>query len=307
MRSYFEELCFYYGEMEAFARYERQAGKLILATAQENDTTRLFMRSLNPISDERQRNGWWNTFTITRKPCAAGTYICEIKDVRSDKDGYPIFVAEPLVQVDDNLHYSDEVMYVFYLSRLFTEASHINFGEFNIVFMAEKINELAKIHTAKYASYYEAAAASAVQLFIDGVITREQISAWLNEPTDWQKQEEAFNNEVLRFFNMNLAAMSDTTDISGMISPSVFQLTAEKCLKFKTEHELSSVERKANFVKDLLAKYEYAVNAGQIQAVNDQSIWHQIEAYLKFDKNRKQAQKAAKTAAKKAKKATAKA
>jgi hypothetical protein len=165
MRSYFEELCFYYGEEEAYARYKKQLGNLIIATTKEDNTTRLFMRSLNPISDLQQKNGWWNTFTITRTPCVAGDYICEIKEVRADKDGYPIFVVEPLTQVDEGLNRSNELMEVFYQSYLFTEKGSHGIGIFNLNYLADKVNEIAPVaYGIGVGGYYEMHAAQAVRL-----------------------------------------------------------------------------------------------------------------------------------------------
>jgi hypothetical protein len=304
--SYYDNLRDIYGEDEAFGRYKKKCGKLLVATANENGATRLFVRSVNPLTDSRKKSGWWNTFTITSAPCNAGTYICKVDEVRADKNGYPIFVVYPLTIVDESIIGCDEMMYLFGLSNLFVEECGGWNSEYNHAYFEAQIEQRCIVNDREGFNHHIAAVRDAVRLFINGYITREQIVQWLREPTEWQKQEEAFKNEVLRFFNLDLAAMSDTTDIPGIISPSVFQLTAEKCLKFKTEHGFSSIEQKVNFVKDLLAKYEYSVNAGQIQAVNDQSMWHQIEAYMVFDKARKEANKAAKAAAKKAKKAAAK-
>ncbi len=308
MRSYFEELCFYYGEEEAYARYKKQLGNLIIATANEDNTTRLFMRSLNPISDLQQKNGWWNTFTITRTPCVAGDYICEIKEVRADKDGYPIFVVEPLTQVDEGLNRSNELMEVFYQSYLFTEKGSHGIGIFNLNYLADKVNEIAPVaYGIGVGGYYEMHAAQAVRLFMDGVITLEQITAWMNEPTDAEKEYAIFAEEVCRFFNSDLEAMVVASEISGLMEPTFFPLTAAKVMKFKAERGYLYTDQKVDFVKNLLWKYEQAVKAGQVEAVENRTIWHQIEAYLQFDKERKMAQKAAKTAAKKAKKAAAKA
>lgn len=307
MRSYFEELCFYYGEEEAYARYKKQQGKLILATANEDNTTRLFMRSLNPITDIRQKDGWWNTFTITNTPCAAGDYICEIKEVRSDKDGYPIFVVEVLKQVEENLNHSYELMELFYKSQLFTEANFRNIGNFNFNYLADRVNEIAPVEYDSYGQYCENHAVQAVRLFMDGIITLEQITEWLHEPTDFEKAYAIFAEEVCRFFDADLEAMVVAKDVPGLMEPTFFPLTAEKVLKFKAERSYLYTDQKVDFVNNLLAKYERAVQLGQIKSVDGKTCWHQIEAYLEFDANRKQAQKAAKTAAKKAKKAAAKA
>lgn len=307
MKSYFEELCYWYGEEEAFARYKKQLGKLMIATSNENNATRLYQRSLCPITDLHQKNGWWNTFTITRRPCDAGDYICEIKEVRTDKDGYPIFVVEPLVQVDENLNRSNELMGIFYYSMLFTECSVRGIGSYNLDYLAKKVSEISPVVCDGYGQYYEKHAAEAVRLFMSRIITLEQIAAWMNEPTDLEKEYAIFAEEVCRFFNSDLEAMVVASEVPGLMEPIFFPLTAAKVMKFKAEQGYLYTDQKVDFVKNLLWKYEKAVRAGQVKAVENRTVWHQIEAYLQFDNERKQAQKAAKTAAKKAKKAAIKA
>ena len=302
MKSYYDELRFYYGETEAFSRYEKQNGKFIIASANEPGTTRLFMRSLNPIYDLRQRNGWWNTFTITNKPCEEGTFICKIQNVSMDKDGYPIFIAEPIIRVDEDLNLCDEIMYIFYLSGMFTE-EHINWSYgFNFDYLMTQVDKISTIHSSLYVSFRTAAAAHTVQLFIDGKVTKEQIIEWLHEPTEWEKEQKAFEDMVEGFFD---TLVFNDTDIPGLATP--FSLLSHKCAKFNENHDgYPSTYQKVEFIKDLQQKYENAVRDGHIQPVNDKTIWSQIEAYLVFDQARKEANKAAKKAAKKAKKAAKK-
>ena len=305
--SYYDALCNAYGEVEAFARYEKQTGKLIVATVQKSGDTRLFMRSINPITDMRNKNGWWNTFTISKKPCDAGTYICKIDEVRSDKDGYPIFVVHPVVHVDENIICSNELTYVFGLSNMFTEDFGRWDGSYNNANLEEQVRAISFIPETGDINGRIAAFQEAVRLFVNGTICEDQIAAWLKEPTDWQKEMASFEEEVVRFFKQDLNAMVIAKDIPALAEPNFFPLTAKKCLKFLSDRSYVWTDAKVEFVRELICKYESAVNAGHIAAVEGKSMWHKIEAYLAFDEARKQANKAAKTAAKKAKKNAAKA
>lgn len=304
--SYYDSLRDIYGEKEAFKRYEDQSGKLLIATANNDGDTRMFVRSINFATDQRKKNGWWNTFTITMIPRNAGTYICRISNVKADKDGYPIFVVVPVVQIDEHINCCPELMYLFGISGMFTEDVGGWNGEYNHQFFAEQVNAISPVPELDGLSRHVAVAQEAVRLFIKGAISRDQVVVWFHEPSDWQKEEERFKEEVLRFFNQDLEFMVHANDMPALMEPTFFPMTAAKCLKFKGERSFIRPEQKVEFIKDLLLKYECAVNAGHIDAVENKSIWHQIEAYLSFDDARKQAKKAAKTAAKKAKKNAAK-
>jgi hypothetical protein len=304
--SYYDSLRDIYGDQEAFKRYEDQCGKLLIATANNDGDTRLFVRSINFATDQRKKNGWWNTFTITRKPCDAGTYICKVLEVKADKNGYPIFVATPVVTIPEHINCCPELMYLFGISGMFIEDAGSWNGEYNHQFLAEQINAIKPVVDIDGVNHYVAVAQEAVRLFINGAISRDQVVIWLHEPSDWQKEEERFKEEVLRFFNQDLEAMMRAKDLPALMEPTFFPLTAEKCLKFKADRTYIWPDNKVEFVRDLISKYEAAVNKGQIDAVNNKSIWHQIEAYLEFDNARKKAKKAEKTAAKKAKKAAVK-
>lgn len=297
---YYDYLRFIYGDSEAFQRFAAKEGKLIVAKAKADNNTRLFVRSLNTYTDIRTKEGWWNTFTITKKPCSPGTYICKIVKVRADKDGYPIFVAEPILSIDEKMLISDEMMYVFGLSTLFTEEYIEYFKGFNVLHFNKQIEGFGKIDDTNFLSYNVAAAAKCVDLFLASKVTKEQIIAWLHEPTEEDLEREL----IFNFFRQDLSAMAAAVDAPGLMEPGFCPLLAQKCLKkFGTDgYSRWKDERYVAFIRDLELKYLMAVNSGKIEALEGKDIFHQIEVYLAFDEKRKAAQKAEKTAKKKAKK-----
>lgn len=300
---YYDYLRFIYGESEAFLRFANKEGKLIIAKSQANGDTRLFVRSLNPYTDIRTKEGWWNTFTITKKPCSPGTYICKIVKVRADKDGYPIFVVEPILSINEKMLISDEMMYVFGLSTLFTEEYIEYFKGFNVLHFNKQIEGFGKIDDTNFLSYNVAVAAKCVDLFLAGKVTKEQIIAWLHEPTEENLEREL----IFNFFRQDLSAMAAAVDAPGLMEPGFCPLLAQKCLKkFGTDgYSRWKDERYVAFIRDLELKYLMAVNSGKIEALEGKDVFHQIEVYLAFDEKRKAAQKAEKTAKKKAKKHSA--
>ena len=297
---YYDYLRFIYGDSEAFQRFAAKEGKLIVAKAKADNNTRLFVRSLNPYTDIRTKEGWWNTFTITKKPCSPGTYICKIVKVRADKDGYPIFVAEPILSINEKMLISDEMMYIFGMSTLFTEEYIEYFKGFNVLHFNKQIEGFEKIDDTNFLSYNVAVAAKCVDLFLAGKVTKEQIIAWLHEPTEEDLEREL----IFNFFRQDLSAMAAAVDAPGLMEPSFCPLLAQKCLKkFGTDgYSRWKDERYVAFIRDLELKYLMAVNSGKIEALEGKDVFHQIEVYLAFDEKRKAAQKAEKTAKKKAKK-----
>ena len=300
---YYDYLRFIYGDSEAFQRFAAKEGKLIVAKAKADNNTRLFVRSLNPYTDIRTKEGWWNTFTITKKPCSPGTYICKIVKVRADKDGYPIFVAEPILSINEKMLISDEMMYVFGLSTLFTEEYIEYFKGFNVLHFNKQIEDFGKIDDTNFLSYNVAAAAKCVDLFLAGKVTKEQIIAWLHEPTEEDLEREL----IFNFFRQDLSAMAAAVDTPGLMEHGFCPLLAQKCLKkFGTDgYSRWKDERYVAFIRDLELKYLMAVNSGKIEALEGKDVFLQIEVYLAFDEKRKAAQKAEKTAKKKAKKHSA--
>lgn len=299
----YDSLVYWYGEDEAFKRYERQWKKLVVATAKDDNTTRLFVRSIVTHTDVRLKEGWWNTFTITNKPCNKGMYICRIDDVRKDKSGYPIFVVTPIIPIDEAVLASREMTTMFKGSRLFVE-SYLDWSSYNIDYLGKKIAEIDDIDI-RHMDHRDIERC-ATTLFINGKITQEQIVEWMNEPTDWEKEQKRFEEEVQRFL--------EQPDIKKAILYSAYKpelIAATSHPLFVAKYIKSDccksffIDNKVRFVKDLYNSYECAVSGGNINPV-DGDMWCAIESYLKFDEDRKAANKAKKTAAKKAKKAAAK-
>lgn len=67
---------------------ETEIGKFILCEAREDNTTRLFIHRFNKWVSAVTKNGWWDTFTISTKPCNKGFYICSIQQFRIDRNEY---------------------------------------------------------------------------------------------------------------------------------------------------------------------------------------------------------------------------
>lgn len=79
-------------------------GKFILCEAREEKATRLFIHQFHSFASMLTKNGWWDTFTITKHECVKGFYLCTIDEVRNDKDGYLNFVVTPKKYLGSTTH-----------------------------------------------------------------------------------------------------------------------------------------------------------------------------------------------------------
>jgi hypothetical protein len=294
----FEWLEFAHGFEEAFDRYEKAKGKLIIAEAVEDDATRLFIRSCNDIIDATSKKGWWNTFTITRKPSKRGVYVCRVNEVKHDKDFYPYFVVETIFEIPESSLINEALMFCFMFSEQFTDVCQYS-DYFNLYFLGDHISSFLGNEELPRSTYdrFKLYTSKAVDLLLEGKISIEDITEWLNEPSDEEKAEKAFSDEV-EWLLRNHIPFPDSIRTRDLKSP--WPLTAGKYLK--THDRYTSLLTAVNFFKGILEKYEAAVCAGKIERVDTSVTWDKLEAYLKFDEARKAASKAAKTAAKKAKK-----
>lgn len=64
-------------------------GKYLICESREDNSTRLYIRNVsNVLADYEQKNGWWNTFTVTRTKTAKGMWLAEVVEYRLDKNGF---------------------------------------------------------------------------------------------------------------------------------------------------------------------------------------------------------------------------
>ena len=74
-----------------------EIGRLVVCDARKENSTRMYIHRLSRIDDIFMKDGWWDTFTISEKPCRkTGYYLCRIKEFRIDRNGYLNMVVIPL-------------------------------------------------------------------------------------------------------------------------------------------------------------------------------------------------------------------
>lgn len=284
----FEEL---FGEEEANRRFKSFVGKYVIVEARDDNTTRLFIKSTNDITNARTREGWWNTFSICKNPCNKGFYIGVISELRHDKNGYPIFVIQIKCGIDDDFMSHEPFIHIVAMSQLFpNEFSNIdsrnNYEA--LIGLAEKYGYQGGSNIINLSRYL-------MELFIDGKVSIEDIDHAANTATQYDIDclmiTDFFNNEDNRSKYPLLFAKKDKKSFS-------------EGLKYNSKY---ASEDAYWFMGDMITAANSAVDKGYIPAMEDSERNQDfIERYLRFDQERKKANKAAKTAAKKAKKASKK-
>lgn len=326
----FDRMSTIWGYDIAFDHYKEQTGKLMIATARNSGDTRLYARSIDLVEDKEKKEGWWNTFTITKTPCEKGTFIVEIKNVRPDKDGYPIFEVEVLSPISEDVTNSNLIALVFYCSHKFTERCNAGMlHNHNVVCAYNNI----KTFTEKE-RYYSTkdVAADLVDLLIAGKIEYTDVEKWLTEPTEAEKRKQRFEVAMLNFFECinkkpiveeptfndntptwfrdmatdayNQRKANEKANPTSYVDTNKYPLLRAKCIALKEEHGgyYFPASAKVRFIDDLCTKHCMTIG----DYADDESMFAYIEAALRFDADRKAKNKAKKTAAKKAKKAAAK-
>jgi hypothetical protein len=313
-----------------FKRYENQKGKLFIATVRNDGETRLYGRSLIPAIDMEDKEGWWRTFTICKKPLQKGNYIVEIVNVRPDKDGYPIFEVEVISPIEEDILQKQPVMGLFLASGCFEEVVGDSIYDWNIDGLKRGLSQYVELPAHCWTNQL---AKEAVMILTAGSITVEQIVEWLESPTDEELRDAEIKEEAKVFWD-NFVFKDFKPYVENPDAPKWVN-EWNKNDSDKAEAYLASIEKmdvsiyphicaEAQEKLDNKARlstqafldwhqaYRRMVRLGNIEAVTG-SYLAQIDAYLAFnaarqaaEKARKAEAKAKKTADKKAKKQAAK-
>jgi hypothetical protein len=265
----------------------KQIGKFVLADTMEDNSTRLFLQDPNCLTNARKKAGWWNIFTLATKPCDEGLYLCEIKDLRQDKDGHPIFIVEAGAKLDRKLMAvfsfsavrGTKVLTLFARSGLFAEELNFDthcYDRYNIGAVGKALGVTENIE------------AEAVRKLQKGEITWQEIARLLDEL--YPHEQEAF---IL--FRDNESMSKD------------YPFLAKKAKKFAEEKGYTTSlywDEQYFFLMDHVEGYERLHREGYI-VESYESSYDKAEAKLRYWDEQHKAQKAAKKAARKAAKKAA--
>ena len=297
-----------------------EPGTLLYVEATEPNTTRLFIRSLYPLEDVEKKMGWWNIFTITKEPVKnAGMYIARINLHTYDRDNHDMLIVSivcpiPAQEVYDlfgpmEWYRRSIIQDIFLLSRKFSEKDAITHYYQNgnnwlaLYRMASHIDNTIDTRRIGDHEVVREYIAKIVDLIISGKLSMVDAVKCLIKPTEFEMNEAKWI-EKLQAIVDNIDSYTEYPALAEYIKKLISKTTSwnVRCNIY-------------NHLADLSSKYVSAVVNGHMDRVPgddpNAKIWHdwhdpvyfdKLEAYLKFDAERKAKNKAAKKAAKKAKK-----
>jgi len=180
--------------------YDTEVGMRIVCECREKNATRLFIRSLNKYCDYLDKEGWWNTFTLSIKPCEnTGNYICKIEEFKIDRNGFLMCIVAPEKYLGDSTYYESKMWN--YLDNWIMSNRYLKssiYGRFNTLALEQqfkeeileymKSEEYAKEYKEKYGRSYGMASRVVVyNHFINGTVTVEEIDKLLETPDDLEQ------------------------------------------------------------------------------------------------------------------------
>ena len=130
-------------EWDAFQEVElnkTEKGKMILCESKEEESTRLFIHQFNSLMSCLTKDGWWDTFTVSKEACNKGFYLCEIDSFRIDKNGYLNVVVLPKKFLGEIIDEDNLAWDFFFRTNLFCSKYAIskNKERFNIDYLYGK-------------------------------------------------------------------------------------------------------------------------------------------------------------------------
>lgn len=259
-----------------------QIGKLVFAECREDGDTRMFLMDGDLYEQYKNKSGWWKVFTITEKPCSKGIFICEIKDLRQDKNGNPMFIVNVGGEVsrallsrrlfDFSKPFNYATLYLLKKSGLFSNEIEISsFPErYNLPALGQAIGKEQNIER------------EATMMLYRGEISWEDIAKHLD--TLYYNEQQAF--DLFR----NIDSLKDK-----------YPLLAKRVYNHEMAGWNTYYDEMGTFLEDYIFKYNKLAREGKITEDYNHP-YDKAEALIRYYDELHKAQKAAKKAAKKAKK-----
>jgi len=207
-----EEYNRFYAEHHISDLKRDEVGNLILCENREDTSTRLYIHRMNKIDDIFRKDGWWDTFTISKSACdKKGFYICKIDDFRIDRNGFLNMLVSPKAYLGTEIDVDSDAWDYFLKSGLFTflysSRSSCHRTRFNVAALhkmfEEDILRIKKEQKERLGDQYIDASKEIASLVLDkylsGKVTLEQIEQALDEKEVLEKLAEDFNFQLSRY------------------------------------------------------------------------------------------------------------
>lgn len=188
-----------------------EIGRLVVCDARKENSTRMYIHRLSRIDDIFMKDGWWDTFTISEKPCRkTGYYLCRIKEFRIDRNGYLNMVVIPLHYLGTDID-MDSDAWKYFGNRGFFTNYYQSIGYYRTRYNVAALHNLFEEDIAKieknekerlgddYICADKEIAEFILEKFIAGDITLKDIDKALDEKDDLEKLADDLNLNLERY------------------------------------------------------------------------------------------------------------
>lgn len=280
-------------------------GKYVVCGATEDNTTRLFIRlKTDPFTDISRREGWWNTFTVSKKSVSKGLYICKIDRYRHDRNGYLNLIVEPITDIDDlpirtffgsesGTWESPAMWLIMCASKAFLPDYEFDSVSFKLLYhqnpninaLKEKFPEVKDMNTEEIGKYF--------------------LNKYLNKDFDLKLIEDTLNTltnfeELVRDIEKAIIARQ-----AERVYGNKYPLFAKKVTANVVEHDIYIRYRAVeDYLERQMDYYDQLCHEGKIQPLeeNADGVLERVEQALAYRQMLKDQEKAAKKAKRQANK-----
>ena len=257
--------------------------------------TRLFIRNVtNALEDAYKKEGWWNTFTLSREKVEKGLWLAEVVGYRLDRNGYlnsEVKVIMPVNDIAFHALFSEKkgtwnssawwLMMVVSKSflREYAFSAHRIIHEPNFEELKKRFPIFDGLTTKEMGE-------KALYMYLNNEVTIEEIEECLDTPNDWEKLISKVSSAVLRG-NAERLYGEKYPLFAKKVSHNV-----ENGNSYFTDHNTE------NYIKRQMDYYDELLKDGKIEPVVG-DVLDIVEAALAYRKSLKDVEKAEKKRQKK--------
>lgn len=257
--------------------------------------TRLFIRNVtNALEDAYKKEGWWNTFTLSREKVEKGLWLAEVVGYRLDRNGYlnsEVKVIMPVNDIAFHALFSEKkgtwnssawwLMMVVSKSflREYAFSAHRIIHEPNFEELKKRFPIFDGLTTKEMGE-------KALYMYLNNEVTIEEIEECLDTPNDWEKLISKVSSAVLRG-NAERLYGEKYSLFAKKVSHNV-----ENGNSYFTDHNTE------NYIKRQMDYYDELLKDGKIEPVVG-DVLDIVEAALAYRKSLKDVEKAEKKRQKK--------
>lgn len=257
--------------------------------------TRLFIRNVtNIFVDAHKKNGWWNTFTLSKEKVEKGLWLAEVISYRLDRNGYLNSEVKVIMPVNDIAFHTlfSEKKGTWNSSAwwLMMVVSNAFLREYD--FSTHRINhkpnfgELKKRFPIFDGLSAKEIGEKALYMYLNSKITIEEIEDCLDTPNDWEKLISNVSSAVLR---------GDAERLYGDKYPLFAKKVSHNVENGYSDFTECNTE---NYIRRQMDYYDELLKDGKIEPIVG-DVLDIVETALAYRKSLKDAKKAEKKSQKK--------